>query len=117
MYDNEFMDFVEEAFSDVFTEEMKNADDFRKKKHDEKSNSYDHAQKHQERLDAKYRVDQDSIRNAEIKALKHDDKTWNAGTAKSFNHKNGYAADAIDRHNRRHPDVKLELAYLLGSNF
>ena len=35
MYDNEFMDFVDEAFSDVFTEEMKNADDFRKKKDDE----------------------------------------------------------------------------------
>ena len=31
MYDNEFIDFVDEAFSDVFTEEMKNADDFRKK--------------------------------------------------------------------------------------
>lgn len=125
MYDNEFIDFVDEAFSDVFTEEM-TKDEYLQKKMMNKLNSYSNDPMNSNRVSSrganKARANAEKNHDHSIYGQmgKYDRDASKAVSDRGIKDPGGKIAAktswAMEKHEKRH-GAKHELASLLGSNF
>ena len=123
MYDNEFIDFVDEAFSDVFTEEMTKAEYLQKKmmKHynpNDPMNSDRISSRGANKARANAKKNNDHSVYGQMG--KHDIAASKAVRDRGIEDPGGKIAAktswAMEKHEKRH-GAKHELASLLGSNF